>query len=144
MKKHQGKHGIPSLAEDVRELHGLESKWELAISEQSSLRGGIECPVFCVPCGSLLIQTRKIEKDMTLRGWIKQFEKQLSERDLKSIAAHKATIATQLKDAETANPHRRNFKYMAKDAPELSLSRFSNPDFKAIQLRKGKTWKMIF
>ena len=43
---------------------------------------------------------------MTLRGWIKQFEKQLSERDLKSMAVHKATIAAQLKDAETANPIR--------------------------------------
>ncbi len=81
---------------------------------------------------------------MTLREWIKQFEKQFSERELKYMAVHKASIAAQLKDTETGNLHLHNLKYTAKDAPKLSLLGVDKPDLKTTQLRKGKTWKKIF
>ena len=81
---------------------------------------------------------------MTLRKWIKQFEKQFSERELKYMAVHKASIAAQMKDTETGGLHLHNLKYAAKDAPKLSLLRVDKPDLKTIQLKKGKTWKKIF
>jgi len=58
---------------------------------------------------------------MTLRAWIKQFEEQFKERELDYMTVHKASIAAQLKDAETGNLHLHNLKYTAKDAAQLSL-----------------------
>ncbi len=81
---------------------------------------------------------------MTLRKWIKQFEKQFSERELKYMAVHKASIAAQMKDTETGGLHLHNLKYAAKDAPQLSLLRGDKPDLKTIQLKKGEAWKKIF
>ncbi len=73
---------------------------------------------------------------MNLREWIKQFEKQFSDRDLDYMSVHKASLAAQLKDAETGNLHLHNLKYTAKDAIELSLLRASEPDGKTTR-RKG-------
>lgn len=81
---------------------------------------------------------------MTLREWIKQFEKQFSERELKYMAVHKASIAAQLKDTETGGLHLHNLKYTAKDAPQLSLLRVDKPDRETMRLRKGNAWKKIF
>ncbi len=81
---------------------------------------------------------------MTLGEWIKQFEKQFSDRELKYMSVHKATIAAQLKDTETGNLHLHNLKYTAKDAPKLSLLRLPKPDLRTIQRKKGKTWKKNF
>ncbi len=72
---------------------------------------------------------------MSLREWIKQFEKQFSDRDLDFLTVHKASLAAQLKDAETGNLHLHNLKYTAKDAVELSLLRASKPDGKNTRRR---------
>jgi len=72
---------------------------------------------------------------MTLREWIKQFEKQFSDRDLDFLTVHKASLAAQLKDAETGNLHLHNMKYTAKDAAELSLLRVSEPVGKTARRR---------
>ncbi len=72
---------------------------------------------------------------MNLREWIKHFEKQFSDRDLDFMTVHKASLAAQLKDAETGNLHLHNMKYTAKDAIELSLLRASEPDEKNTRRR---------
>ena len=69
-------------------------------------------------------------RDMSLREWIKHFEKQFSERELDYMTVHKASIAAQLKDSETGNLHLHNLKYTAKDAVNLSLLQASEPDGK--------------
>jgi len=74
---------------------------------------------------------------MNLREWIKQFEKQFSDRDLDYMSVHKASLAAQLKDAETGNLHLHNMKYMAKDAVDLSLLRASDPDGKITRRREA-------
>jgi hypothetical protein len=58
---------------------------------------------------------------MNLREWIKQFEKQFSDRDLDYMTVHKASIAAQLKDTEIGNLHLHNLTYKAKDAVGLTL-----------------------
>ena len=83
-------------------------------------------------------------RDMSLREWIKQFEKQFSERELDYMTVHKASIAAQLKDSETGNLHLHNLKYTAKDAVELSLLQSSEPDAKTTRQRRGEVWKRIF
>ena len=60
-------------------------------------------------------------RDMSLREWIKQFEKQFSERELNYMTVHKASIAAQLKDLETGNLHLHNLTYKAKDATNLVI-----------------------
>ena len=60
-------------------------------------------------------------RDMSLREWIKQFEKQFSERELDYMTVHKASIATQLKDSETGNLHLHNLTYKAKDGTDLVI-----------------------
>jgi hypothetical protein len=59
--------------------------------------------------------------DMSLREWMKQFEKQFSERELDYMTVHKASIAAQLKDTETGNLHLHNLTYKAKDATDLVI-----------------------
>ena len=73
---------------------------------------------------------------MNLREWIKQFEKQFSDRDLDYMSVHKASLAAQLKDAETGNLHLHNMKYAARDAVDLSLLRASDPDGKTTRRRE--------
>ncbi len=58
---------------------------------------------------------------VSLREWIKQFEKQFSGRELDYMTVHKASIAAQLKDSETGNLHLHNLTYKAKDAVDLTL-----------------------
>ena len=82
-------------------------------------------------------------RSVSLREWIKQFEKQFSGRELDYMTVHKASIAAQLKDPETGNLHLHNLKYTAKNAPELSLLRLSKPDPETKRRRKGRTWKKI-
>ncbi len=60
---------------------------------------------------------------VSLREWIKQFEKQFSGRELDYMTVHKASIAAQLKDSETGNLHLHNLTYKAKDAVDLTLKR---------------------
>ena len=74
---------------------------------------------------------------MTLREWIKQFEKQFSDRELKCMVVHKAKIAAQLKDTETGNLHLHNLKYTAKDAIKLSLLRSPETDVKTKRPEEG-------
>ncbi|MFA5167600.1 MAG: hypothetical protein WC530_03615 [Candidatus Omnitrophota bacterium] len=74
---------------------------------------------------------------MNLREWIKQFEKQFSDRDLDYMSVHKASLAAQLKDAETGNLHLHNMKYTAKDAVDLSLLGASDPDGKTTRRREA-------
>ena len=74
---------------------------------------------------------------MNLREWIKQFEKQFSDRDLEYMSVHKASLAAQLKDAETGNLHLHNMKYTAKDAVDLSLLRASDLDGKTTRRREA-------
>ena len=69
-------------------------------------------------------------KGMRLREWIRRFEEQFSDRDLDFMTVHKASLAAQLKDAETGNLHLHNLKYTAKDAVNLSLLQASEPDRK--------------
>ncbi len=63
------------------------------------------------------------ERSVSLREWIKQFEKQFSGRELDYMTVHKASIAAQLKDSETGNLHLHNLTYKAKDAVDLTLKR---------------------
>jgi len=67
---------------------------------------------------------------MTLKEWIKQFEKQFSGRELGYMTVHKASIAAQLKDPETGNLHLHNLKYTAEDAVNLLLVKSPEPDIK--------------
>ena len=60
-------------------------------------------------------------RDMSLREWIKQFEKQFSERELDYMTVHKASIAAQLKDSETGNLHLHNLTYKSKDGTDLVI-----------------------
>lgn len=60
-------------------------------------------------------------RSVSLREWIKQFEKQFSGRELDYMTVHKASIAAQLKDTETGNLHLHNLTYKAKDAVDLTL-----------------------
>lgn len=60
-------------------------------------------------------------RNVSLRDWIKQFEKQFSGRELDYMTVHKASIAAQLKDTETGNLHLHNLTYKAKDAVDLTL-----------------------
>ena len=60
-------------------------------------------------------------RSVSLREWIKQFEKQFSGRELDYMTVHKASIAAQLKDTETGNVHLHNLTYKAKDAVDLTL-----------------------
>ena len=60
-------------------------------------------------------------RSVSLRDWIKQFEKQFSGRELDYMTVHKASIAAQLKDSETGNLHLHNLTYKAKDAVDLTL-----------------------
>ena len=83
-------------------------------------------------------------RSVSLREWIKQFEKQFSGRELDYMTVHKASIAAQLKDPETGNLHLHNLKYKAKDAVELSLLQSSEPDAKTTRQRRGEVWKRIF
>ncbi|OGX14746.1 MAG: hypothetical protein A2351_06545 [Omnitrophica bacterium RIFOXYB12_FULL_50_7] len=69
-------------------------------------------------------------RSVSLREWIKQFEKQFGGRELDYMTVHKASIAAQLKDPETGNLHLHNLKYTAKDAVKLSLLRSPEPDVK--------------
>ena len=82
----------------------------------------------------LLMEKRR---DMSLREWIKQFEKQFSERELDYMTVHKASIAAQLKDSETGNLHLHNLKYTAKDAIKLSLLRSPETDVKTKRPEEG-------
>ena len=61
------------------------------------------------------------EQVMTLRAWIKQFEEQFSERELDYRTVQKASLAAQLKDAETGTLHLHNLKYKAKEADDLFI-----------------------
>ncbi|OQA54761.1 MAG: hypothetical protein BWY42_01633 [Candidatus Omnitrophica bacterium ADurb.Bin277] len=70
---------------------------------------------------------------VSLREWIKQFEKQFSARELDYMAVHKASIAAQLKDPETGNLHLHNLKYTAKDAVKLLLVKSPEPDVQAMR-----------
>ncbi|MFH0985395.1 MAG: hypothetical protein V1882_07640 [Candidatus Omnitrophota bacterium] len=60
-------------------------------------------------------------RSVSLREWIKQFEKKFSGRELDYMTVHKASIAAQLKDTETGNLHLHNLTYKAKDAVDLAL-----------------------
>jgi hypothetical protein len=76
-------------------------------------------------------------RSVSLREWIKQFEKQFSGRELDYMTVHKASIAAQLKDPETGNLHLHNLTYKAKDAVKLSLLRLPEPDVKTKQPEEG-------
>ena len=60
-------------------------------------------------------------RSVSLREWIKHFEKQFSERELDYMTVHKASIAAQLKDSETGNLHLHNLTYKAKDGTDLVI-----------------------
>ena len=76
-------------------------------------------------------------RSVSLREWIKQFEKQFSGRELDYMTVHKASIAAQLKDPETGNLHLHNLKYTAKDAVKLALLRSPEPDVKTKRPEEG-------
>ena len=82
----------------------------------------------------LLMEKRR---DMSLREWIKQFEKHFDPRELDYMTVHKASIAAQLKDPETGNLHLHNLKYTAKDAVKLSLLRSPELDVKTKRPEEG-------
>ncbi len=76
-------------------------------------------------------------RSVSLREWIKQFEKQFGGRELDYMTVHKASIAAQLKDPETGNLHLHNLKYTAKDAVKLSLLLSPDSDIKTKRQGEG-------
>ncbi|MDA9101162.1 hypothetical protein N9K06_00650 [Omnitrophica bacterium] len=58
---------------------------------------------------------------ISLHDWIEQFKSRFNERELKYMAAHKASIVLQLKDKETGEIYLHQLDYRSKEAQNLEI-----------------------